>query len=528
MGQPSKITPQREHVMTEMPSRSHLRKNLKALRQRLEKRPLDLDARMRTARTHRLLKQNKQAISHYHAVARYLSLAGRPLQAVAVLKELLQLDPSHKDTLLFLAKLYARTRAADASNRGRVAVPILEIEDGGAIALPEGLPLSTTGIWRAIRPQSTDVYTVLHEAKDVPEVSVEDDLREVDDTLDLSHDDIIEETLYLDDGDGDGSTVAGNKQPDGAISGPTTDENSDPFLRLSDAEGFEFLGEIQTEDVILPKVPFFSSLSEQAFMELGHAMVFHRAEPGEDLFKENDTGDSCIVISRGKASATRIGQDGRPVSLMQLTEGDFAGVFALLAAEKRQATLTALTSLEYFEIDRIAIQKIISAHPSAQEALDAFVRERLLLNILATFPVSSELSMDQRQELAQAFTPIDWAAEQPFKPDNLADNSLFVLISGEMEITNNKNEQEALLGMGDYFGIVGRAETDTLDYQIKTRSAVTLLQLSAEKSLSLFKESEEERTQLTDRLSGSGMMFGRSVFAGNGRLPTHIAVNRQS
>src|SRR5688500_17006729 len=96
-----------------MPTRTELKKNLKALKQRLEKRPMDLDARMRMARTHRLLAEKRHAVAHYRAVARYLSLAGQPLMAIGVLKELLQVDPRHEETLLFLAKLYARTAGAE-------------------------------------------------------------------------------------------------------------------------------------------------------------------------------------------------------------------------------------------------------------------------------------------------------------------------------------------------------------------------------------------------------------------------------
>jgi hypothetical protein len=109
--------------MAWQPTRAQLKKNLKALRARLDERPMDLDARMRMARTHRLLGDDRQAINHYRSVARYLSLSGQPLGAIAVLKELLLVDPGHEETLLFLAKLYARTRSADATNTGRVAVP---------------------------------------------------------------------------------------------------------------------------------------------------------------------------------------------------------------------------------------------------------------------------------------------------------------------------------------------------------------------------------------------------------------------
>ena len=509
--------------MNQMPSRAQLRKNLKALRIRLEKRPLDLDARMRMARTHRLMKQHKKAISHYHAVARYLSLSGHPLQAIAVLKELLQLDPNHQDTLMFLAKLYARTRAADTSNRGRVAVPILEVQDSGAIALPEGLPLSVTGIWRAIRPQSTDIYTVVQDADQVPEISIQEDLIEIENTLDLSNDDILEEDEYVEGEDFDLDAELDSAQQTGEQPKQPV-EPSDPFLKLPDAEGFEFLGEIQTEDIILPKVPLFSSLSENAFMELGHAMVFHRAAKGQAIFQENDVGDSCLVISRGEATASKIDKEGRSIELMTLREGDFAGVFALLAAEKRQATLTASTDLEYFEIDRLAVQKIIQRFPEAQEALDTFVKERLLLNLLATLPLSAKLSVKDRQELAQVFTDRRLEQNTALSDLNTQTNSLMVILSGEIEIVNSREEQVALLGIGDYFGTLNLKAQNQEAFNLTSRTACVCLELPPSHVDAVFSKDASAQKEVAARFAELGQLFGSKLFVGNGRLPANLTV----
>ena len=88
--------------------KAELRKNFKALKAILISKPNDLDARIRTARTLRLMGKNRDAVKHYRAVARYLAIGGQPLSAIAVLKELLQIDPEHSETLLFLAKIYAQ------------------------------------------------------------------------------------------------------------------------------------------------------------------------------------------------------------------------------------------------------------------------------------------------------------------------------------------------------------------------------------------------------------------------------------
>ena len=335
-----------------MPSRSELKRNLKLLKERLDERHMDLDARMRIARTYRLLHEGKDAVAHYGAVARYLSLAGHPLQAIAVLKELLQVDHRHEETLLFLAKLYARTRAADPSNRGRVAVPIADgAVDAPVSPLTDGLPMTATGIWRAIKPQDTAELSVVHSVDEVGAVvDSDDDVEEVD------------------------------------------DDDIDP---LEDSLPFE--------EAVLSQVPLFQSLDAAAFVDLSHSMVLGRAKAGDVIFAEGDSWDSCLVIVSGETTVTR-SVDGQAKARDTLGPGQIAGLFALVRAEARQATLTAKTDVEYFEIDREAMSGLLEKHPAAREALARVLRDRLVETMLQETPLAQGLDDAERLALSERFT----------------------------------------------------------------------------------------------------------------------------
>lgn len=100
--------------MSEAPSKSELRKILRALERRLNEHPMDFDARMRLARTCRLLGLRDDAVTQYATVARALALAGHALQASAVLRELLQVAPDHEETLKYLAALSSRAAGSHA------------------------------------------------------------------------------------------------------------------------------------------------------------------------------------------------------------------------------------------------------------------------------------------------------------------------------------------------------------------------------------------------------------------------------
>ena len=149
-------------------------------------------------------------------------------------------------------------------------------------------------------------------------------------------------------------------------------------VALPAAERSEVLGErgqamAGDELPALPQVAFLSSLAPEAFVELGHAMVYLRARAGDVIFSKGDDGDSCLVISRGRAVAVQTEDKSSEVSeeivLKELGPGDFAGVFGLVVDKPRQATLRAKSDLEYFEIDRVAIRSLIQRHPSTEVRL---------------------------------------------------------------------------------------------------------------------------------------------------------------
>lgn len=489
--------------MSQMPKKSELKKNLRALKARLERKPLDLDARMRIARTHRLLGDKKPAVEHYIAVARFLSLAGQPLQAIAVLKELLQVEPQHEETLHFLAKLYARTGVTSSPSRKKVAAAVAEPRTG-PIALPDGLPTSPSAVWNAIRPMATDVYTVVLDNGDLEvmasedqEISVANELRELEDTLDLGDDDILEEAPR------DAASTRG-----GAPSGDAS-------------EAYEFLDEVSSEHVLLPQVPLFSSLPPAAFVDLGKEMVFRRAQEGEVIFEEGAPGDSFIVLASGRARASRVAEDGHEIELMQLGTGDFAGLFALLSAQKRNARLTALSYVEYFEIGQGAVDALVEKHPQVKLALAHFFRERLLQNLLAVLPCFSSLSAEDRLDLVRRLKNKEYEEEDDLFYQGFEHDGLWVVLEGKIHVGKEGLPPEQTLVPGDYVGSFAGVDGAATELcAIAGEHAVVAL-LSHKVFGDILKE-HPDLSEVRRAFADAGMMLTEHVFAGNGRLPGRL------
>jgi CRP-like cAMP-binding protein len=506
------------------PTKSELKKNLRALQERLRERPLDLDARMRVARTYRLLQRADDAVSHYAAVARYLSLAGHPLQAIAVLKELLQVDPKHEETLLFLAKLYARTRAADTTNRGRVAVPIFDPADpasGGLQTLHDGIPATSTGIWRAISPVTPEDLAVVRPAD---EVSARID--ETPEALEAEAEErIIEDEDVVEEREDATAVDLAGRRAEAALSG-SVDFTSVPDASFGD--DYEVLGQMSTGDVLLPQVPLFSSLSPEAFVHLSHAMIFLKAKSGDTIFEQGQPGDSCIVISRGRARVTRAtaagGTSADPVELMQLSEGDIAGVFALVFAQTRQASLTAVTDLEYFEIDRLAVDELVHKYPAMKVTLARFFRERLLLSLLASLPFFQTLEVRERQELVRRFQDRDYEPGDELFFEGAENDGLWVVLEGRVAVARDDDgrmDKRLELGPGDYVGSLARVDTAAADLGA-VATTVTKAAVLPHKVFSELLERHKDIAGARERFLHAGIMVGEHVFAGNGTLTGHL------
>jgi CRP-like cAMP-binding protein len=336
----------------------------------------------------------------------------------------------------------------------------------------------------------------VHEAEELvdEDVSIAAELRELEGELELDEDDVIDER-------------------------PLEEGELDGFAAVPDAEGFELLGPVTTEDIVLPKVPLFASLSPEAFIDLGHAMVFQRAEPGQVIFEEGEPGDSCIVVSRGQARAVRE-HEGQEVVLMELGEGDFAGLFALLASQNRHAKLVAETHLEYFEIDRIAIDRLLEKHPAMQSALKDLFRERLLLNLLAILPVFTNLPADERQALCERFKDKSYEPDDELFYSGYEHDGLWVILEGKVRVQEGADgdTETIVLVPGDYLGsFAGSGKSET----VVTASAVDRVHaaLLTHAELSRVVADHPDFAGLKQAFRDAGLMLTEHVFAGNGRLP---------
>lgn len=105
-----------------------LKKYLAYYQKTLREEPENIEARLRLASIFREMGRIGHAVEEYVNASKLLAREGLPLEAIAACKAVLELEPNHTETQMFLARLFARV--PDASGvTARVARP-MESDDG--------------------------------------------------------------------------------------------------------------------------------------------------------------------------------------------------------------------------------------------------------------------------------------------------------------------------------------------------------------------------------------------------------------
>jgi MFS family permease len=123
---------------------------------------------------------------------------------------------------------------------------------------------------------------------------------------------------------------------------------------------------------LLRRVSFFGPLPFATVEHLASVLRSATYEPGEVIIRAGDPGESFYLIAAGQARASR---DGRPLS--EMGAGDSFGEIALLRRIPRTATVTAVSRLQVWILDREEFLAAVTGSPESVAGADAVVSARL-------------------------------------------------------------------------------------------------------------------------------------------------------
>ncbi len=232
----------------------------------------------------------------------------------------------------------------------------------------------------------------------------------------------------------------------------------------------------------LPAIPIFSGLPADAFAQVLKALKLVRKRPGDAILQEGDEGTSFFVLARGSVDVVRNSDEG-PQKLATLHDGSVFGEMALVSAQSRTASVIATDDCDLLEFDRAALQAAASEVNTIATALDAFMRERMLNNLLTTSPLFRSLDRKQRLDLVRRFTAHDVAAGTNVIREGEAGRGLFVLLNGEVDVWKRDSDEKVLLATlkpGAVFGEIALINDEPTTATVTAGTNSTVLFLSRE------------------------------------------------
>ena len=433
--------------------------------------PRDAQWAKRAAETYKRLGNNKNAIDAYERSAERYAQNGFLVQAIAVCKLILQIDPQHSGALGRLSTMNEQVGAGpsraqsyadnnpelhtnpnvqllrhrkdthagsdpgatgpmpvlDSRHRNKpttppYVTPVLPRTKSKPISMPPGAALETVHLAKEV-PQSqrsapgVTVIPIDDEDYDIevidasqPMIEVDEDIStnaEVDDSTELALDDIEEIPLA---------------QP----------------KRMG-----------QAAQRALAATPLFAGLPHHSLEALVENLTIVSLEAGVALFKEGDPGDALYVIVEGEVS---VQAEGPPlVEMARLGPGAFIGEVALMTDQPRSATVTATEPSELLRIDRTTLSTVLAEHGDVLRAVLRFVRERLVDRWMRTSPLFRPFNDEERNALAARFKFLEIESDTKLLTAGTRPDGLYIVLAGTYQVQRN-GATVATVGPGELIG----------------------------------------------------------------------------
>ncbi|MDQ3263066.1 MAG: cyclic nucleotide-binding domain-containing protein [Myxococcota bacterium] len=267
----------------------------------------------------------------------------------------------------------------------------------------------------------------------------------------------------------------------------------------------------------LPKIPLFSDLPADAFIELFERCPLKRFGMGERIIDQGSVGDAFYVICGGSVQVVREDQ-GQSRTLATLPEGSFFGEMALLSGAARTASVDSNhEDTQLLEISATVLAHLSHRYPQVAQALKKFCRQRLLSNVMNTAPLFQPFAKKERKTLIERFRARDVKKGDTIIREGGQTDGLYVLLSGEVEVMKEARVL-ARLKEGDVFGEMSLLQKGPASATVSATKRTSLLRLprpdfddvvkAHPQILALISQLSEDRRRATEAVLGGGAIEG--------------------
>jgi cAMP-dependent protein kinase regulator len=335
-------------------------------------------------------KRDEALDAYRHASDKY-SKDGFLVQAIAINKVILRLDPSRSKIHDQLTELYAKKEMA--AKEGVVPEPAEELTETGPIrkmaAVPLFSDLKKEELSRVIEKIKAKQYmkgsAVCHEGDSGDSLFIishgkvgifrQNRSGEKVFITELKDGDFFGEFGFFSNSRRQATVEAMENTEILEITKQDLEAIIKEFPPVSDVL-FKFYKERVLDNLLATSTLFRSFPSAERKQILGKFTI--EAFPiGATVLEEGAPGDSLYIIKTGRVEVFTIDIKGAPMTLAQLREGDFFGEISLLTGRPRSASIKVLQAAELMRLSKNDFDQIIENHPEIKQIL----QESLLLRL---------------------------------------------------------------------------------------------------------------------------------------------------
>ncbi|XP_077782812.1 cGMP-dependent protein kinase 1-like isoform X1 [Podarcis muralis] len=215
---------------------------------------------------------------------------------------------------------------------------------------------------------------------------------------------------------------------------------------------------------------FLRCLGDGKSQPLVESFVPEQHQPGGTVVAEGDDGHTMYIVAEGELSVTQKGRQ-----LRRLLPGDVFGELAVLYNCRRTATVTALTLVELWAIDRQTYRTIITENAKRQRA-------EVLAGLRRVKPLQglSDAALSQLLDSAEERT---FAQDEMIIQEGDEGRTFFFILSGQVEVTRSvegKEEHIRVLKAGDHFGELSLIRNIRRTASCRAQEEVTCIAIAKE------------------------------------------------
>lgn len=148
------------------------------------------------------------------------------------------------------------------------------------------------------------------------------------------------------------------------------------YSKWRGAERMMTVSNLKDEVELLRRIPLFAHIDAGKLKLLAFSSERLTFEPGQNLFKQGDTGDAAYVIINGGADVLVNTADG-DVPVAKVGRNDFVGEISILCDVPRTATVRANSQLETLKISKEHFLRLLADFPEMAIEVMRVLADRL-------------------------------------------------------------------------------------------------------------------------------------------------------